>query len=615
MYLSLDRYLITSESRKKETSEERGEEILEIVSVRHTLYQIPKQELSQKVSTPWLDDCVEIGYLVVPKKLSVKVGSENATRLLWVRPFSEWATRIRIGFPLLVYDHLRNEYIAGVITMMGYDVAWHELIDRDSPETRDILTSQMIVEGDVEFLDLVPLIGMESICSLRNVDGRIMRGDVNFAPHIRAPAYLPSQRIVNIMYGIPDEGPAYGAIMFGDDIIYDPKTGEVIAYRMRPELLFEHELIIGTTGKGKTAKCKNDVYNFINTFNGSVVIIDTHNEYSMIAEDPVKDNDPMKPSQLDIKIWRDLKLSPQKVDDVVVWIPKQSSLENNIEESTLSDIVKVRFFTIRFAEIPESMLQYYLPALSPQGYYVLPKLVKQFRSMHSSERQTLERFYWWLENGKFPKELVSDATREAILRRLAAILGEEIFDVEGVSDISVEEILKPRRVNIIRVDTLKSAVAKKIITMHIISKIAQTKLSDYNNETPSTMLLIDEAHNYFPRFVYDYNEKEWVLRTVSWVERIAREGRKFRLRIEFSTQSPEDLNPRILKTVNTYTLFGLTPLQIKTLKRFMELPVDPTTLINLPARRAVIFARSNASIPIKIFVPWALLRHKMTKRE
>ena len=613
--MSLDQYFVVGKSQKKKTKKLVDEDaLLDSLSIKHPVNQKSKQEIIEKISMPWLDECVEVGYLVIPKKLSVKVGASKATRLLWIRLFSNWSTKVRVGFPLIIYDYLHGEYIAGIITMMGYDVAWHELIDRDVSETRNTLTSQMVAEGDIEFLELVPLVGIEPICSLKNVDGKIVRGDVNFAPHIRAPAFLPSQRIINVIYGIPDGGPVYGAIMFGDEVIYDPKTSRMIAYRMRPELLFEHELITGTTGKGKTAKCKNDIYNFVETFSGAVVVIDTHNEYSMIAEEPVQDEDPIKPSAFDIKMWEDLGLKPKKIDDVVVWIPKHTSIDENKRQIDAKN-VRIRYFTIKFGNIPPSMLQYYLPALSPQGYYILPKLVKKFRSIYSNERCTLEKFYWWLENTRLPKEVITDATREAILRRLAAILGEEIFDAEGTSDISMKEMLKPRRVNIVRVDLVSSIVAKRIVVMHIISKIAQMKLSDYGDKFPPTMLLIDEAHNYFPRFVYDLNEKEWVLRTVSWVERIAREGRKFRLRIEFSTQSPEDLNPRILKTVNTYTLFGLTPLQIKTLRKFMELPIDPTTLINLPARRAIVFSRSNASIPMKILVPWALLRHKMTKKE
>ena len=613
--MSLDKYFATGTQRKRVAKKEEDDSaLMDSLSLKHPVHLKSKRRIIEKISMPWLDECVEVGYLVIPKKLSVKVGASKTTKLLWVRLFSNWAMRVRVGFPLIIYDYLHGEYIAGIITMMGYDIAWHELIDRDVSETRDILTSQMVAEGDVEFLELVPLVGIEPICSLKNVDGKIVRGDVNFAPHIRAPAFLPSQRIINIIYGIPDKGPVYGAIMFGDEVIYDPKTGRMIAYRMRPELLFEHELITGTTGKGKTAKCKNDIYNFIETFSGSVVVIDTHNEYSMIAEEPIQEADPIKPSPFDVKMWEDLGIKPRRIEDVVVWIPKQESGSSD-EPQVDSENMRVRYFTIKFGNIPPSMLQYYLPALSPQGYYILPKLVKKFRKIYSSDRCTLEKFYWWLENTKLPKEMITDATREAILRRLAAILGEDIFDAQGVSDISMKEILKPNQVNIIRIDLVSSIVAKRIIVMHIISKIAQAKLSDYGDRLPPTMLLIDEAHNYFPRFVYDLNEKEWVLRTVSWVERIAREGRKFRLRIEFSTQSPEDLNPRILKTVNTYTLFGLTPLQIKTLKKFMELPVDPTTLINLPARRAVVFSRSNASIPMKIFVPWSLLRHKMTKKE
>ncbi len=609
--MSLDKYLVISRKEKivsREEPEILGEAIFRL-STRPCL----KKKVGDEIQDPWLSGCVEVGYLVIPKRLTVHVGGSVASKLLWIRLFSEWSSRIRLGFPLIIFDYIHGEYIAGIIRMMGYDVAWHELVDRDVSDARNILTSQMIESGDTEFLELVPLVGLSPICTLKRNGGNIVtRGDVNFAPHIRAPAYIPSQEIINIIYGLPSDGPVYGALIFGDEVIVDPRTGKCIPYRMRKSLLFEHELVTGTTGKGKTAKCKNDIYNFVEYVEGAVVVIDTHNEYSMICEDPIKEDDETKPSDFDIKIWRDLGIMPKSIEDIIVWIPK---LEQEVEVDDFHGKVKTMHFTIRFSDIGPSFLQYYLPALSPQGYYVLPKLVRRFRSVYRERNNTLDKFYRWLDNASFPKDMISEATREAILRRIAAVLEEGIFDAGGVSDIDIKYMLRSRTVNIIRVDMVPSIVARRIVVMHIISKIAMTKLRDYNELFPPVMLLIDEAHNYFPRFVYDANEKEWVMRTVSWVERIAREGRKFRLRIEFSTQSPEDLNPRILKTVNTYTLFGLTPLQIKTLKKFMELPVDKTVLMNLPTRCAVIYSRSNSSIPMKILIPWALLRHKITKRD
>ncbi len=607
---SLDNYIVITREKKRDVRKTKSDFLGE-VSLR---LLTRRSDTGRKVdiTSPWLEGCVEVGYLVIPKKLSVHVGNAHTSKLLWIRLFSQWASKIRLGFPLLIFDYIHGEYVAGIVRMMGYDVAWHELVDRDVAEIRNVLTSELIEAGDTEFLELVPLVGIDPICTIKKFgDGQLIKGDVNFAPHIRAPAYIPSQRIANFIYGLPNKGAVYGVLMFGDEVLQDPQTGRFIPYRMRYESLFEHELVTGTTGKGKTAKCKNDIYNFVEFVNGAVIVIDTHNEYSMISEPPIRDIDPVKPSEFDIKLWDDIGVKPTQIRDLVVWIPTTKYYQKQDLEEADSG---TRFFTIKFKNISSSFLQYYLPALSPQGYYVLPKLVRRFRSVYKGKNNTLEKFYRWLENANLSKEMVSEATREAILRRIASILEEGIFDVENVVDIDIAQMLVPKRVNIIRVNSVPSIIARRIIVMHIISKLARAKLTDYNETYPPTMLLIDEAHNYFPRFIYDINEKEWVLRTVSWVERIAREGRKFRLRIEFSTQSPEDLNPRILKTVNTYTLFGLTPLQIKTLKKFMELPIDKTTLMNLPTRHAIVYSRTNTNMPMKILIPWTLLRHKITKK-
>ena len=557
----------------------------------------------KRIKKPWLHGLEEIGFLTVPKEISIIVGKASK-EYLWIRPQFKWIANIRLGFPIIIYDFIRGEYVAGIIKAFGYDLDDPYFYEKNSLTTELPLTSELIKYNDVSFLESLPVLGVEPICTIKKIGDTIIRGSVNFAPHIRAPAYIPPENLLNLIYGLPDDGIPYGVIVVGDEPVVNPETRKFYVYRMRKELLFEHELVCGTTGKGKTVKCKNDIYNFVNFLDGAVIVFDLHGEYGMIGEEYSLEVN----SELEKKIWDDAGLKPSKIDDLIelTWVSA-----NDVDSIDLKN-GKTRYFTIKFKNIPPEALQYYLPALSPQGYIVLPKLVREFREFGYGE--TLEEFYDWLQNAKFNPYLVSNRTREALIRRIAPVLEEGIFDAKGLDDVSVDEILRPRRVTIVRLDHIKSMMAKRIVAFHIISRVASVKLKDRENEYPPTMILVDEAHNFFPRHVYDEDEKDYINRTINWVDRICKEGRKFMLRMEFSTQSPEDLHPNVIKTVNTISFFGMTPVQVNTLERIMDLPIDKNELINLPMRKSIIFSRGNSDLPVKIMVPWPLLNHKITKK-
>lgn len=555
---------------------------------------------------PWLEGCVEVGYVIVPKHVVIQVG-EKPENALWVRIRPDYVKRVRIGWPVLIYDYIRGEYIAGVITAMGYDIEEPEAYERESIYPRIVLTSTLIEYGDFEFLENLPVYGVEPICTFRLENGVIKRGSVNFAPHARAPVYIPPEHIILKIYDLPEEGIPYGPIVLGgDEIAIDPLTGRPIFYKLRPPLLFEHELVLGTTGKGKTTKCKNDIFWFIKTTGGCVIVFDLHGEYSMIAEDPTEEYEG-KVSELDRKLWEEMGVSPTKIDDVVTWfwVPRDESEKYKGKSSE-----RVRFFSIHFNDIPANQLQYYLPALSPQGYHVLPVLVREFRRQGG---KTLEEFYEWLQEQKFERKQVAPATLYAIIRRIAVVLEEGVFD-GCLPDIDINEIFKPGRVTIINLASIESQIARRIVVFHVINKVASVKLRDYEQRYPPTMLLVDEAHQFFPKRVHDRDEADYIDRAVRWIARICREGRKFKLRVEFSTQCPEDLHPEVIKTVNTITFFGCTPVQVKALESAMHpLPVDKNELINLETRYAIVWSRDNAKVPVKILIPWPLLKHKIMK--
>ncbi len=559
----------------------------------------------EKMKFPWLEGSKEIGFLTVPKSISIVVGDSNRN-LLWVRVSYEWCSKIRLSFPILIYDYLRGEYLAGVVKSIGYDLENPSSYERGGLIPNVVFTSELIQYNDVEFLETLPVFGVEPICSIKKDFDTIVKGTVNFAPHIRAPAFIPPENMINEIFGLPKEGVPYGIILIGEDPIKDPNNNRFLAYRMRKDLLFEHELVLGSTGKGKTVKCKNDVYGFLTYVNGAIIIFDMHNEYSMIKENPefLERN---VVSSFDKKIWQDLKVNPIKVEDLITWM----WVPNGFKEEEPTD-PNVNYFSIKFNAINPEQLQYYLPALSPQGYVVLPRLVRKFKEY--SFGHTFEDFYEWLQNSNFDPYLISNRTKEALLRRLAPILEEGIFDNPNFNDIDIKEILRNGRVSVFRLDHIKSNMARRIVVFHVISKIASVKLTDSKERYPPTMILIDEAHNFFPRNIYDDDERDYVTRAINWVDRICKEGRKFRLRMEFSTQSPEDLHPNVIKTVNTITFFGCTPIQVNTLDKIMDIPVSKNDLTNLPMRQAIIFSRGNSDIPIRILIPWPLLNHKITKK-
>ncbi len=568
-----------------------------------------KRLIEQIVSQhkPWIEGCIEVGYVIVPRQVVIQVG-EKTDDLIWVRIHPNYSAKIRIGWPLLIYDLIRNEYIAGVVSAMGYDIEDPQVYERESIYPRVVLTSELIKYGDFEFLEHLPVYGVEPICTLRNENGKMRRGSINFSPHARAPVFLPPNHIILKVLGLPEKGIPYGVIMVGEDLAIDPTTGQYLVYRLRPFLLFEHELVLGSTGKGKTSKCKNDIFWFIKWLNGTVIVFDLHGEYSMISEDPMEEYKG-KINDLEINIWKAINAKPTKINDVVVWFWVPASESNKYRDKSTKH---VKFFSIKFNEIPPNELQYYLPALSPQGYYVLPSLIREFRREGG---KTLEEFYEWLQDQKFERKRVAPATLYAIIRRIASILEEDIFD--GVlPDISTDQIFVPGRVNIINLVHVKSQIARRIIVFHVINKVASVKLRDHQNKLPCMMLLIDEAHQFFPKKVKDRDEADYIDRAVRWMARICREGRKFQLRVEISTQSPEDLHPEVIKVVNTITFLGCTLSQAKALENVMNpLPVSKKDLINLETKQAIIWSRDNAKIPIKILIPWPLLKHPIKKKE
>ncbi|MFX1514276.1 MAG: ATP-binding protein [Promethearchaeota archaeon] len=544
---------------------------------------------------PWKAE-EEIGYVLAAGSEAVRIGDKNDNILALVPVL--YRKGLRLGDPLLIFDYMEGELFGAIVTEIA-----HPDITKDRLETSlfeaFIPTQELLDAGRMEFLEQPSIISLNLFCTI-NRDGE--KGPVDYAPHPRASVFRPNSDLVRKMYGLPDldDGIVYGTVMLGRDPHISSDTGKFLPYVMREAILWEHEVILGTTGKGKTVRNKNDIGQFSRSLGGAVIILDKHGEYTGLAYDPVLPTD-----EYEKKLLRDLALNPTGLDDVQIW--------RWTPELPEAPEPKINYFTISFDHIKATDMQLYLPNLSPQGYVVLPALVEAFKKTNlvRSKRAclTLRNFLAWLEHTTLPPSLVDTRTLNAISRRLHLTLESRLFDGQDLPPVKIEDLLVPGRVSVFPMDHVKDENALSILALHIINEVATFKLTARQNQLP-TMILADEAHNFFPSRV-EKDRKEYISRLTKRAKKICKEGRKFKLRLQFATQRPEDIDPGVLSIVNTMTFFGMTPQQVSSLKKIIELPVAGMRLVNLPKRQAIIYSKDNTDQPLSVYVPWPILTHKV----
>ncbi|MFX1253342.1 MAG: ATP-binding protein [Promethearchaeota archaeon] len=554
---------------------------------------------------PWSSQD-EIGFVLASGSEAVRIGDTN-NKILAMIPV-KYRKGIRLGDPLVIFDYLEGELFGSVVSEIANPDLTRDRLEASLFE-RFVPTQELLMAGRLEFLEQPSIVELTLFCS---IDREGNKGPVDYTPHPRASVFKPDVSLIQKMFGLPrpGEGISYGVLLLGrKPYMSENLEGHLryLPYIMKEHLLYEHELVCGTTGKGKTVRNKNDIKQWIDCLNGAVIILDKHGEYESLTLDPIL---PPNPEEQKLITDSEMKIGRLKDVQMVCWSERRP-------EKPVSNF---KYFTISFEDLEPSDLYLYLPDLSPQGYVVLPKLVQTFKSStlvkSGHAYPTLANFASWLRNAQIPSTLADERTIGAISRRISLALEQKIFDGRDLDDVNVEDFLVPGRVSVIPLYHIKDDDVLSIIAFHIINKIARYKLSSKNDSALPVSILVDEAHNFFPRMV-DSRRRGYVKRLVRRARIICKEGRKFKLRLQFTTQRPEEIDPGVLSIVNTITFFGMTPQQVTTLKRYIELPVPARQLINLPKRHTLIYSKDNTDQPLSVLVPWPTMRHpvRVSKKE
>ncbi len=199
-------------------------------------------------------------------------------------------------------------------------------------------------------------------------------------------------------------------------------------------------------------------------------------------------------------------------------------------------------------------------------------------------------------------------TIEALYRRLNALLESEIVDIAVSMDTTNRVLLlrEPPWKGIVQLSLehsapvvldlrwpmdkgLGSLEGPRLVVYRMLESLVSWKTRAWisRERTPKVIVMIDEAHQFFPQERHSREEQEANRQIASLISRIARLGRARGLGLVFSTHSPRDLHDIILQLANTKIVLRTERQHAERL----DLPGEITRLLaNLPDRVMVVMS-------------------------
>ncbi|MDT7902109.1 MAG: ATP-binding protein [Acidianus sp.] len=465
----------------------------------------------------------------------------------------------------------------------------------------------------------------------------------------QSPVFIPNPSLLEKILRIPEEGITIGKIFSG---------GEEIEAKVRldEEALVHHTLVLGTTGSGKTTLLKSILYSkdldkqtivfdrqgdFVNFLiskrekftvlmpvtskmgNSAKDFLDTfastygckvleYESGALICNDTEVDVIPYSINFFDnIKNFH--KLTPY-------FTPKASMYWESLVDKTL-ELLKITLHEIFNVYINDNILDRILrdkvtPAsLAEEGNRIIisPTLLDELNLRPKS--QNISKSFVSFSQGNLTISLnkafqeamkaldIAPSTKEAIIRTLKAYDSYGIFTVKGTVDFDPEKAFKLNDKIIVDLSFVMnysaSIEAVATIAYKILEELFNWKTELYSKrslENKLTLIIMDEAHEYFPQGNSEAVAKDIIEELINKIMRL---GRVRRIGVILATHMPDDLNPLVLQLTNTKIVMRNDINVIK--KMGMENYED--FLLHATPGLAIINSLNFAGIPIKTLIP------------
>ncbi len=352
----------------------------------------------------------------------------------------------------------------------------------------------------------------------------------NFNSHyFRLPSKTEMMKVMNLF----GEGVNLGLVTyeFVDNKLPDMQLVYKFPFSFK-ETGYKGIFIVGSPGKGKTNLLKiliNGISQYVGTRDGmppAVIILDITGQFGEL-------NKPTKyATTFDEELWKMLNMNV--VDNLKVF-----KIIHNYGDGT---------HTLSLNAIDPELISLLFPELPETSSANFKRMVK-----------TIFKEYPAIDYDGFSKKIDDIIKREATTLNpqvAKAIKGAiingpmDVFD-QGGHNLEIEDILVPGQVSVIQIDHI---VDKMPVLLFLLLMINKKKI--YENDMTPLILMLDEAHELFPK-ISNPGEKEYLRRVSQSLIRIARRGRKKHFGLVFASQQPHDIIPEIIGVFQTKIILGL----------------------------------------------------------
>lgn len=351
-------------------------------------------------------------------------------------------------------------------------------------------------------------------------------------------------------------------------------NGDFLEYKLDIDSLDnKHTFIVGESGSGKTVLLKNLAYQIRkHSLENRLIMTDVQGDISQLLLWDF--NNILKP-----KLNWQKKIQQEKINNVKDYFKNSQLIVPITKEGFDGDLqalielaqrrgVKFRPLSLRLQDLSSpSEVEYLFRTTSEQVPMLLDDLAEGIKNLKDTVSITrLESALTRLTSRnsgsqiKLPTTGVSfyRSTFEAARRALNSL--KEYFDLD-IHALSKKQnpldCFKVDGINILYLDHL-SQEERFMWEMQLVKWLYQNKKS-----MSDTYVFIDEAHQIIPQKPLGFGNNAIFDRLRSNFEKLAREGRKFRINLILSTQNPKDLHPIVPEQCPTRVVMKINPKNAK----------------------------------------------------
>ncbi len=313
----------------------------------------------------------------------------------------------------------------------------------------------------------------------------------------------PNEKEITEVLRIPGKG-----LQLGNLSAYDGHK-----YHLPLRKLYESVFVVGAKGEGKTNCLKHMI--------------------ECCSQDPEKSA--IVVIDLESKQWEYTNLNATKLKHI-----------------TLSPRGISGGYGLGFTHISPDDLKFFLPELSTKTSDFLDRYARNAFGSEPSKKKDL--IITKIQAAIASDTLLHPYQKPALMRAVQST-ALDIFDQDGKSAISAQDLLVPGQVTRIDLSQLDQD-AQRIVTFYILTVLHNAKVYDKN--PLGLILFIDEVSRLFPRKLSSEPKKEYLQRAIKRVAWITHQGRKEHYGIVLATQSPNDIDPELIRLCDTKVMFRLT---------------------------------------------------------